>query len=107
MEDTTRPESFAETPPVSHATQNARYAFGPFVIDPVKRTLWRDDDAVPITAKTFDVLVVLLEHRERILSKDELLSLVWPNTAVQENNLVRQISSLRRALGQRARNLPA
>jgi Tol biopolymer transport system component/DNA-binding winged helix-turn-helix (wHTH) protein len=71
------------------------------VVDPVKRSLWRDDRWVPITAKTFDVLVVLLEHRHRVVSKDELLSLVWPDTSVQENNLVRQISSLRRALGQR------
>jgi len=82
-------------------TDNGRYAFGPFVIDPVKRTLSREDRSVPITAKTFDVLVVLLERHDRIVSKDELLNHVWPDTAVQENNLVRQISSLRRALGQR------
>jgi Tol biopolymer transport system component len=55
---------------------------------------------VPITSKTFDVLVVLLEHRDHIVSKDELLNRVWSNTAVNENNLARQISSLRRALGQ-------
>ncbi len=67
----------------------------------MKRTLFRHDRSVPITAKTFEVLVVLLRHRDRVVSKDELLSLVWPDTAVQENNLVRQISSLRRALGQR------
>ena len=56
---------------------------------------------MPITSKTFDVLVVLLEHRDHIVSKDELLNRVWPDTAVNENNLARQISSLRRALGQR------
>ena len=77
------------------------YAFGPFVVDLVKRTLWRDGRPVPITSKTFDVLVVLLEHRDHIVSKDELLNRVWPDTAVNENNLARQISSLRRALGQR------
>jgi Tol biopolymer transport system component/DNA-binding winged helix-turn-helix (wHTH) protein len=77
------------------------YAFGPFVVDPVKRRLWRDGLPVSITSKTFDVLVVLLEHRDHIVSKDELLNRVWPNTAVNENNLARQISSLRRALGQR------
>ena len=77
------------------------YAFGPFVVDPVKRRLWREGRLVPITSKTFDVLAVLLEHRDHIVSKDELLSRVWPNTAVNENNLARQISSLRRALGQR------
>ena len=77
------------------------YAFGPFVVDPVKRRLWREGRLVPITSKTFDVLVVLLEHRDHIVSKDELLNRVWPDTAVNENNLARQISSLRRALGQR------
>ena len=77
------------------------YAFGPFVIDPLKRRLWRERGLVPISSKTFDVLVVLLEHRDHSVSKDELLNLVWPDTAVNENNLARQISSLRRALGQR------
>ena len=77
------------------------YAFGPFVVDLVKRTLCREGRPVPITSKTFDVLVVLLEHRDHIVSKDELLNRVWPDTAVNENNLARQISSLRRALGQR------
>ena len=76
------------------------YAFGPFVADTVTRRLWRDGHPVPITAKTFDVLAVLLEHRDRLVTKDELLDRVWPDTAVQENNLARQVSSLRRALGQ-------
>ena len=77
------------------------YAFGSFVADTVTRRLWRDGHPVPITAKTFDVLAVLLEHRDRLVTKDELLDRVWPDTAVQENNLARQVSSLRRALGQR------
>ena len=77
------------------------YAFGPFVVDPLKRRLWREGRLVPITSKTFDVLVVLLEQRDHTVSKDELLNRVWPDTAVNENNLARQISSLRRALGQR------
>lgn len=77
------------------------YAFGPFVVDSLKRQLWRERRLVPITSKTFDVLVALLEHRDHIVSKDELLNRVWPDTAVNENNLARQVSSLRRALGQR------
>ena len=77
------------------------FAFGPFVADMVTRRLWREGHPVPITAKTFDVLAVLLEHRDRLVTKDELLDRVWPDTAVQENNLARQVSSLRRALAQR------
>lgn len=79
----------------------AGYAFGPFVVDLVKRRLWRDGRFVPINSKTFDVLVVLVQHRDHIVSKEELLDRVWPNISVNENNLARQISSLRRALGQR------
>jgi Tol biopolymer transport system component/DNA-binding winged helix-turn-helix (wHTH) protein len=70
-------------------------------VDAVKRTLSRDGRVIPITAKAFDVLLVLLDSRDRVLEKDELLSRVWPSTVVHENNLARQISSLRRALGQR------
>src|SRR5690349_3822945 len=77
------------------------YSFGPFVVDPVTRRLWRDGQLVPIPAKTFDVLVALLERRDHVVSKDDLLTRVWPDTIVNENNLARQISSLRRALGQR------
>jgi Tol biopolymer transport system component/DNA-binding winged helix-turn-helix (wHTH) protein len=76
------------------------YAFGPFVVDPLKRRLWREGRLVPISSKTFELLVVLLEERDHNVSKDELLNRVWPNTAVNENNLARQISSLRRVLGQ-------
>ena len=88
-----------ETTPRLPAT---RLAFGPFVVDTVKRTLWHDGHAVPITAKTFEVLLVLLEHQNETVQKDELLSLVWPTTVVHENNLARQVSSLRRALGERS-----
>src|SRR5512145_1309051 len=90
----------ADTKP-AELSRHGGYAFGPFIVDTVKRTVWREGRLVPITAKTLDVLVVLLQHRDRIVSKDELLNRVWANTAVQENNLVRQVSSLRRALGQR------
>jgi Tol biopolymer transport system component/DNA-binding winged helix-turn-helix (wHTH) protein len=85
----------------AESPRHGGYAFGPFVLDPVKRRLWREGRPVPITSKTFDVLVVLVEHRDHIVSKDELLNRVWPETTVNENNLARQISSLRRALGQR------
>ena len=64
-----------------HRPGTVAYAFGPFVVDPVKRRLWREGRPVPITSKTFDVLVVLLEHRDHIVSKDELLNRVWPDTA--------------------------
>ena len=45
------------------------YAFGPFVVDPIKRRLWREGRLVPITSKTFDLLVVLLDHRAESSAK--------------------------------------
>ena len=50
-------------------------------------------------ARAFDLALVLLEHRERVLGKDELLSLVWPGVVVEENNLTVQISALRKLFG--------
>ena len=71
------------------------YGFGPFVVDPIKRRLWRDGQLVPITSKTFEVLVALLEGRDHIVSKDDLLTRVWPDTIVNENNLVVPNASFR------------
>jgi len=73
-------------------------AFGPFVVDRLKRRLWRDERLVSITSKTFDVLVVLLQQRDHIVSKDELLSRVWPDTAVTDNSLSQCLFEIRRAL---------
>ena len=75
-------------------------AFGSHLFDPVRRLLWHEGRVVAITDKAFDLLATLLEHRDRVLEKEELLQRVWPGTFVQENNLVRHISMLRRALGQ-------
>lgn len=75
------------------------YTFGPFVVDAVRLRLWKDGRLVPVTAKPFEVLLVLLERRDRVVTKDELLDRVWPDATVQENNLARQIATLRRALG--------
>jgi hypothetical protein len=57
------------------------YAFGPFVVDVVKRRLWRDGRLVSINSKTFDVLVVLVQQRDHIVSKEELRDRVWPNVS--------------------------
>lgn len=72
--------------------------FGPFRVDTGRRLLLREGTAVPLTPKAFDVLMVLLRNADRIVEKDELMRLVWPGTAVEENNLTRNISSLRKAL---------
>jgi Tol biopolymer transport system component/DNA-binding winged helix-turn-helix (wHTH) protein len=74
------------------------YRFGPFVLDPASRILLRDEQPVAITAKVFETLVNLVQNRGRLVTKDELLSTLWPDTIVEEANLAQNISTLRRVL---------
>jgi DNA-binding winged helix-turn-helix (wHTH) protein/Tol biopolymer transport system component len=57
---------------------------------------------VPLTSKAFDTLVVLIENRDRVVTKDELLRSVWPDVEVEEGNLTQQVFLLRKALGETA-----
>ena len=74
------------------------YAFGPFVADPVTGSLRQDGVPVVLTLKSFEVLLALIERRGQVVDKDVLLKLVWPDTIVEENNLARHISTLRKVL---------
>lgn len=76
------------------------YEFGPFRLDPQQQRLCRDGEPVALTPKTFQLLVVLLRHGGRIVTKDALMQAVWPNTFVEETNLTRNIFALRKALGE-------
>ena len=76
------------------------YAFGPYRLDPASRLLLRDGQPVPLTAKTFDTLLVLIQNNGKVLNKDELLQTIWPDTVVEEANLAVNISTLRKALGE-------
>ena len=97
----------SEAPTVNDASTGHKdqvYAFGPFVADPLGRALYRDGAPVDLTAKTFDVLMVLITHREQVVDKETLLHLVWNDRIVEENNLTRHISMLRKVLGDDSRN---
>ena len=74
--------------------------FGRFRLLPHRRELRADGVAVELGSRAFDVLMVLTEARGALVTKDEILSRVWPDTVVEENNLVVQISTLRKALGE-------
>lgn len=76
--------------------------FGPFRIDTARRLLYRGGTVVEIPPKAFAVLLALVERRGQIVDKQELMDAVWPNTAVEENNLARSISTLRKTLGERS-----
>jgi DNA-binding winged helix-turn-helix (wHTH) protein/tetratricopeptide (TPR) repeat protein len=76
------------------------YEFDSFHIDPVKRRLLRNDRTVKLATKNFDILLMLLMNRGRIVTKEELISQIWPNQFVEENNLAVRISALRKSLGE-------
>jgi eukaryotic-like serine/threonine-protein kinase len=80
------------------------YEFGPFRVDPSRETLLKAGVAVPLTPKTFQILLVLVRHGQEIVTKDDLMKSVWPDTFVEEANLSRNIFMLRKAMGETAQD---
>jgi DNA-binding winged helix-turn-helix (wHTH) protein/tetratricopeptide (TPR) repeat protein len=76
-----------------------RYAFGEFRLDATERQLLRDGRAIALEPKAHDVLVALVRHAGRLVTKRELLDLVWPDAFVGDGILTVHISNLRKALG--------
>ncbi|MBZ9677926.1 winged helix-turn-helix domain-containing tetratricopeptide repeat protein [Mesorhizobium sp. ES1-1] len=79
--------------------QGARFAFGPFVLDPDAGTLLRDDVPIAVGYRALKLLAALVERPGVILGKAELMDAAWPDTAVEEGNLTVQIAQLRKLLG--------
>src|ERR1700676_2863876 len=75
------------------------YVFGDYRVELAAYQLWLGNNPITLTPKVFDTLLVLIQHRDRAVSKDELLSLVWPDSSVTEDSLAQSISLLRKALG--------
>ena len=75
------------------------YVFGRFRLDSVDKVLLHDDRPIPLTPKAIDTLLVLVSRHGHLVTKEELLQLVWPDAFVEENNLAQNISTLRRVLG--------
>ena len=80
----------------------ASYRFLEAELQPEQRVLRVAGQDCQVGARAFDLLLALIERRDRIVSKGELLELVWPNVVVEENNLQVHISSLRKLLGAQA-----
>lgn len=76
------------------------YEFGPFRVDTRERQLLRNGKVIPLRPKVFEMLLMLVQNSGHILSKDEVMKRVWSNTAVEEGNIARNISTLRSALGE-------
>src|SRR5665213_180015 len=77
-------------------------AFDDFELQPERRRLLQHGEPVALGTRAFDVLLALVERRDQVVTKSELLDLVWPGLVVEENNLQVQISSLRKVLGPQA-----
>ncbi len=73
--------------------------FGTFLLDAEQRHLLIDGRPAKLGGRAFDVLLALVERRDRAVSKNELFELVWPDVVVEENNLQVHISALRKLLG--------
>jgi DNA-binding winged helix-turn-helix (wHTH) protein/TolB-like protein/predicted Zn-dependent protease len=76
------------------------YDFGPYRVDASKRLLLREGEPVPLTSKVFDTLFMLVSRSGEVLEKNELMTALWPDRFVEENNLTQNISVLRKALGE-------
>ena len=89
---------------VESPTGKELYEFGPFRVDPEKQALLRGGELIALNPKTLQVLLVLVRHGNQIVTKDELMKSVWPDTFVEETNLTRNIFALRKALGDNEQN---
>jgi len=87
---------------VADTSARSAYRFGPFQLDSRERRLSRGCDVIPLRLKVFDTLRVLVENAGRLVTKQELLDTIWPETTVEENNLNHNVSVLRKALGEKA-----
>jgi len=78
--------------------------FGPYRLDRKKRQLWRDGETISLTAKAMEILVALVDRGGEVVSKDDLMEALWPDTFVEEANLTQNVFLLRKALGETAQD---
>ena len=79
------------------------YEFGVFTLDPTQRLLLRAGKVVALTPKVFETLLALVENTGLVVTKDDLLNKIWPDTIVEERCLSQNIFLLRKALGENSK----
>lgn len=84
---------------------NKLYEFDGFILDLAEKVLWKDGRMISLTPKAFDTLVILVERRGRLVEKEELIGLLWPENFVEESSLSQNIYLLRKALGEDAQGV--
>ena len=77
----------------------ATYKFGHYVVRAETRQVLVEESPAKLSSRAFDVLLALIERRDRVVTKSELLDVVWPGLVVEENNLQVHIWALRKLLG--------
>ncbi len=82
------------------ATAPLAYEFGPYRLEVPTHRLLRNREPISLTPKAFDTLLALIERRDRVVDKAELMRLVWPDSFVEEANLSQTIFVLRKTLGE-------
>src|SRR5687767_13654229 len=78
----------------------SRVHFDTVTLIPDERVVLKDGRAVPLTPKALDLLVVLTANPGRLLTKEQLMQAVWPDTTVEESNLAYHVFAIRKALGE-------
>jgi DNA-binding winged helix-turn-helix (wHTH) protein/Tol biopolymer transport system component len=84
---------------IKDSASRLKYSFGPFQLEPAERRLLRDGRDLRLSPKIFDTLVILVERHGLLVEKDDLMKALWPGMFVEEVTLARNISLLRKALG--------
>jgi len=87
---------------VAGNAEGALFKFGPYQLDPAERVLSHGDEVISLTPKAFDALLLLVRNSGHLLEKEVLMEQLWPDTAVEDNNLSQCIYMLRRALSENA-----
>src|ERR1035438_4816961 len=85
-----------------HSKQSLK--FGPYRIDRDQRLLFRGSEIIPLASKVYDTLLALVESGGRVSDKEDLLSRVWHDAFVEEGSLARNVSTLRKILGEGSRD---
>jgi DNA-binding winged helix-turn-helix (wHTH) protein len=76
-----------------------RLTFDDYILDVARRELWRGCEPVVVEPQVFDVLVYLVQHPERVVTRDELLQAVWDGRIVSESAITNRVNAARRAIG--------
>src|SRR5260370_37357122 len=85
--------------PGNSTAARRRFLFGEYELLPERRLLRRNGQDVEVAPKAFDALVLLVERSPSVVTREDLMSALWPDTAVGENSLASLMSALRQKLG--------